>query len=140
MTGTKDDKGKPRWDLLPWAQLTAVVRVLTKGAEHYGAGNWQTVADARARYFAALMRHLTAWWAGELLDPDDGEPHLAHAVCCVLFLAWFDDLGASLKKAPHRCSTCVYNAPDLCPHDDDFVGKGERRGCSEFWKPAGGGS
>jgi hypothetical protein len=28
---------------------------------------------------------------GAKADPESGLPHLAHAVCCVLFLLWFDE-------------------------------------------------
>jgi len=88
--GEKRDDGKPRWDLLPWPEVGQVVGVLTFGAAKYADDNWQKVPDARRRYFAAAMRHLTAWWEGERIDPESGRHHLAHATCCVLFLLWFD--------------------------------------------------
>jgi hypothetical protein len=88
--GRKDDSEKDRWDLLPWEQVGLVVKVLTRGAKRYGEDNWQQVKSARRRYMAACVRHLIAWWRGEVLDPDDGLPHLAHAICCLLFLMWFD--------------------------------------------------
>lgn len=84
--GRKDDAGKLRYDLLPVAPLRAVVGVLTHGAARYGADNWRAVPDAPRRYYAAAMRHLEAWRAGDELDPDSGLPHLAHAACSVLFL------------------------------------------------------
>lgn len=87
----KHDHGKPMWDLLPFRAVADVVRVLTYGADKYGPDSWQTVDNARPRYFAATMRHLTAWWGGERIDPESGLPHLAHAVCSLLFLAWFDE-------------------------------------------------
>lgn len=85
-TGRKDDAKKARWNLVPWDALAAVVRVLGAGADRYGVDNWKLVPDHRTRYFAATMRHVTAWWGGELRDPDTGEHHLAHAICCCLFL------------------------------------------------------
>ena len=36
------------------------------------------------------MRHISAWLGNETNDPDSGLPHLAHAVCCLLYLIWFD--------------------------------------------------
>jgi ribosomal protein L32 len=27
-----------------------------------------------------------SWWGGEQRDPETGENHLAHAICCVAFL------------------------------------------------------
>ena len=88
--GRKDDVAKAPWDLLPIGPLRSVVDVLAFGARKYGVDNWQQVPDARRRYYAAALRHLTAWWEGEKTDPESGLPHLAHAACCVLFLGWFD--------------------------------------------------
>jgi hypothetical protein len=89
--GTKHDAGKPRWDLLPMAEVAQVVDALTYGANKYTDNGWQVVETPRERYFAAAMRHITAWWTGEKLDPESGKHHLAHAVCCLLFLMWHDD-------------------------------------------------
>lgn len=88
--GFKADGDKPRWDLLPWGPVEDVVEVLTFGAREYAPDNWQKVENPRRRYFAAAVRHIAAWWRGERLDPKSGKPHLAHAGCCLLFLAWFD--------------------------------------------------
>lgn len=92
--GRKDDEGKDRWDLLPWKEVGEVVAVLTFGAEHYGADNWQAVPAPRRRYVAAVMRHVVAWQTGERTDATTGRSHLAHAVACLLFLMWFDNNSA----------------------------------------------
>jgi hypothetical protein len=86
LAGAKADSGKPRYDLLPWAALARVVDVLTFGAKKYGDDNWRTVPNARARYLAAAFRHFVAYAKGETLDPESGLPHLAHAMCCLLFI------------------------------------------------------
>ena len=93
--GTKYDGEKPRWDLLPYKPVEAVVNVLTHGAQKYADDNWKQVPDARRRYFAAAQRHLTAWYEGEQTDPESGMNHLAHATCCALFLLWFDQNGGA---------------------------------------------
>lgn len=90
-TGRKDDCNKARWDLLPWKQIKNVVDVLTFGARKYADNNWQKVEKPRERYFAAFQRHISDWWGGEKNDPESGLPHLAHAVCCLIFLMWFDE-------------------------------------------------
>lgn len=86
MEGRKFDLEKDRWDLVQPLALQEYVRVLTHGAKKYAPGNWRKVPDARQRYFAALMRHVFAWWTGESTDPDSGLHHLAHAMCCLTFL------------------------------------------------------
>lgn len=76
---------KPRLELVPWAAVDEIAQVLTFGAAKYDANNW--CRGARwGRYFAALCRHIFAWWRGENRDPETGLSHLAHAGCCLLFL------------------------------------------------------
>ncbi len=86
----KDDQGKARWSLLPWASVAEVVGVLDFGAAKYAPHAWQGVPDAQGRYFDALVRHLTAWQQGERYDRESGKLHLAHVACNALFLIWFD--------------------------------------------------
>jgi len=87
MNGLKYDKDKLRYDLLPAVALEQIVSVLTFGAKKYAPENWRKVDDAHSRYFAAAQRHLWAWQKGELNDKETGESHLAHAACCLMFLA-----------------------------------------------------
>lgn len=76
---------KTRFDLIPYAAVGEIADVLAFGADRYGANNWCRGTDW-SRYFAALCRHVFAWWRGEDKDPDSGLSHLAHAGCCLLFL------------------------------------------------------
>lgn len=93
--GMKFDGGKLRWVLLPWKGLTSVVRVLEFGAKKYAVDNWKKVPDAENRYREALLRHVVAYATGEEVDPETGEPHLAHAAYCILFLLlWFSETRA----------------------------------------------
>ena len=91
--GEKHDTGKIRMSLLPMQPLTAVLEILEFGAVKYQADNWQHVENARTRYFDAAQRHILAWWQGEQTDSESGKHHLAHAVCCLMFLMWFDLVG-----------------------------------------------
>lgn len=94
--GKKDDgmdgRGpmKDPWHLLPFGPVADVVKVLAHGAQKYAPEGWRKVENPRARYFSAAMRHLLAWWGGERVDPESGLPHLAHAACCIFFLAEAD--------------------------------------------------
>lgn len=84
--GRKDDSSKLPFALVPWAAMEEVVAVLRFGADKYGADNWRKVPEARNRYVSAAFRHLVAFARGEKTDPESGRHHLAHAVCCALFL------------------------------------------------------
>ena len=88
--GVKYDSGKPRMDLLQLEVEKEIAKVLTFGAEKYSPNGWQSVPNAESRYFAALLRHLTAWQSGEDHDAESGLSHLAHAGCCLHFLIFFD--------------------------------------------------
>lgn len=84
--GRKFDDGKLRYDLVPTYALEAVVGVLTYGAKKYDDENWRKVEDYERRYYAAALRHIEKHRQGEYLDPESGKPHLAHAVCCLMFV------------------------------------------------------
>ena len=84
--GVKHDAGKLDYSLVPWDGLEDVVRVLMFGAKKYDRHNWRKVPDSTERYRAALLRHVIAYAQGEENDPETGLPHVAHAVCCSLFL------------------------------------------------------
>ena len=90
INGVKYDKDKPQWSLLPFKALTEVVEVLTYGAKKYAPDNWKKVPDAKQRYIDASFRHFTAYIGGEKLDSETGKSHLAHALCCMLFLLAFE--------------------------------------------------
>lgn len=81
----KDDAGKVRLDLLPFAALEDVARVLEYGAEKYAPQGWRHLEGGHERYVRAALRHLHAHAGGEMFDPESGLPHLAHAACSLLF-------------------------------------------------------
>jgi len=85
-TGRKFDNGKLEYGLLPPFALEETVKVLTFGAQKYERDNWKKVPDSKRRYFDALQRHLWQWKRGEQLDQESGINHLAHAMCCLMFL------------------------------------------------------
>jgi len=88
--GVKYDSGKLQWTLLPFRAINEVLEVLSFGAKKYAADNWKIVPEARTRYVDAAFRHLSDWHLKERLDKETGKSHLAHAICCLLFLLWFE--------------------------------------------------
>ena len=85
MEGRKFDKDKLRWELLPLYPIEETIKVLGYGAIKYDDHNWKFVDNLYDRYYAALMRHVTAWRKGESKDIETDLHHLAHAMCCILF-------------------------------------------------------
>jgi hypothetical protein len=86
VSGIKFDLGKAEYGLIPPHALDELAVVLTLGAQKYKRENWRFVADAERRYFDALQRHVWAWKRGEVYDSETGRHHLAHAMCCLVFL------------------------------------------------------
>lgn len=91
--GRKFDGGKLEYDLLPPTALENVVQVLMFGAEKYEIDNWRRVPNAKRRYWNAAQRHMWAYKNGEQTDPETGVHHLAHAVCCLMFINDLDNTG-----------------------------------------------
>jgi hypothetical protein len=88
--GRKLDAGKPRFDLIPTAALHGLASCLAYGAAKYSDDNWSQVPGAPRRYYAALLRHVEAWRAGEQRDAESGLHHLDHALACLVFLRALD--------------------------------------------------
>lgn len=102
MEGKKFDEGKVRMDLIPPELLFAVGRTLTYGADKYGDRNWEK-GMRWSRVFAAMMRHMWAWWGGKgpttksflfgELDDETSYSHLWHASACISFLIAYEERG-----------------------------------------------
>lgn len=84
MAGIKHDRGKPRVDLVPPRAILEVAKVLTDGVEEYGEHNWRQ-GIAYSRLYAAIQRHLLAFWKSEDVD-GSGHRALAHACTDIMML------------------------------------------------------
>lgn len=74
-------------------RLEQVAEVFAYGAKKYARDNWRTFAwddSARDEYFGAICRHVLADARGEKIDPESGQPHLAHAACGCLIWRWHE--------------------------------------------------
>lgn len=108
--GYKKDKGKLRWDLVPWDAMKGAVGVFTLGAEKYADRNWEE-GMRYGRVYASLMRHLTAFWECEDID-ESGYHHLDHVLANAMMLSsivkrdkykdWDDRPGHTLGKPPEE--------------------------------------
>lgn len=70
-TGGEKGTKLARYDLIPVAPLEEVAKVYGKGSEKYEDRNWERGYEWSKSY-AALCRHLAAFWDGE--DIDHGTP------------------------------------------------------------------
>lgn len=87
MEARKFDDQKNRLELLPPFALEEIAKGFTFGAKKYDAFNYVSGDGlAYSRIYGALLRHLSAWYRGEELDPESGLPHLTHAGCCLMML------------------------------------------------------
>jgi hypothetical protein len=83
--GIKADAEKTMLALLPFEALEEVGKVMTFGAKKYAAHNWRG-GFLYSRLISAGLRHFFSFIKGEDNDPETGLSHLAHAICCLLFL------------------------------------------------------
>ena len=93
LPGTKYDKQKIQYSLIPPHALQEVARNLTAGLQKYKErDNWKKVPGAKQRYLDALYRHLEAHRRGELYDEEstaENMLHLSAVVVNALFLMEF---------------------------------------------------
>lgn len=95
-SATGGDKGvKPaRFDLIPVGPLTQLAELYARGAEKYAEHNWRNGYEWSKSY-AALMRHATQFWNGEMNDAETGMPHMTsvifHAMALLEFTERFPD-------------------------------------------------
>jgi hypothetical protein len=91
VSSTGGEKGvkSARFDLIPVEALTRLAEHYGRGAQKYDDHQWRKGYEWSKSY-AALQRHLTAWWGGEDLDPEFGTSHLAavawHAFTLLTFI------------------------------------------------------
>lgn len=95
----KFDQDKVRLELLPPELMMEVGKILTFGAQKYADRNWE-LGMSWSRPYAALNRHMLAWWGGQDKDPETGESHLAHAGCCIAFLIAYEQRNKGTDDRP----------------------------------------
>lgn len=83
------------YDQIPIEMLTELAKVFDFGASKYSRDNWKLGTDWHEFYGSAL-RHIFAWWDGENLDQESGLNHLAHAICNLTFLIYYQQHGVGI--------------------------------------------
>jgi len=74
-TGGQKAGNDERYDLIPAEALRLLAKHYGIGSKKYSADNWRKGYDWRLS-FAALNRHLWAFWSGEDTDEETGTPHI----------------------------------------------------------------
>lgn len=85
--------------LVPGDALLAISEHLDRGAQKYAERNWE-LGYAWSLSFAAMQRHLWAWWQGEDNDPEFGWSHLRAVGFHALVLLAFELRGAGTDDRP----------------------------------------
>lgn len=95
-----------RFDLIPTGPLTELAEHFGRTAQKYPPDNWRAGFEW-SKCYAALLRHVTQFWAGEDLDEELGSPHLAavawHAMILLEFMRTrpeFDDRPKTYQLPP----------------------------------------
>ena len=87
-TNPKDAVGikKTPFSVLPTPVLVEAALGMAEGALKYGRHNYRAIGVRTSVYYDATMRHLTAYWEGEDIDPESGLSHLAKAISSLMVL------------------------------------------------------
>jgi hypothetical protein len=106
VSSTGGEKGTKlaRYDLIPVHPLEELAKHFGRGALKYDDNQWRKGYEWSKSY-AALQRHLTAFWDGEDIDAETGSPHLAavawHAFALIQFAKDFPEFD---DRYPHATS------------------------------------
>ena len=99
----KFDFGKPRYSLIPPEALDGLARLFTKGADKYGARNWEKGLDW-SRVYDAMQRHASSWFAGQDYDAEDGQHHLLSVIWCAMVLYSYQARQCGTDDRPVDCA------------------------------------
>jgi len=101
-TGGQKGMKVAAYDLIPWDALEEVAKVYGWGATKYSDRNWERGFKWGLSY-AAMIRHMAAFWRGEDYDPESGLRHVAHAVWHGLLLLAFAMRGIGTDSRGVKC-------------------------------------
>lgn len=77
---------KVPFSTLPAGPAAETALAMLEGALKYGRHNYRAVGVRTSVYYDAALRHLTAFWEGQNIDPESGLPHVVKAIACLFVL------------------------------------------------------
>jgi hypothetical protein len=77
---------KVPFSTVPAPVIAEIGLAMLEGSRKYRRHNYRAIGVRASVYVDACMRHLTAWWEGESIDPDSGLSHLVKAMACLVVL------------------------------------------------------
>jgi len=96
---------KVPFSTVPTPVVAEIGLAMLEGGRKYGRHNYRKIGVRASVYYDAFMRHITAWWEGENIDPDSGLNHLTKAMACLVVLKdainvnnWVDDRPPKVKE------------------------------------------
>ena len=103
-TNPKDRAANHRLDLslFPTTALAYGALAMTEGDSKYGGYNYRVGGVLASVYVAALFRHVSKWYNGELADPKTKVPHLASAIACLAVLVDAIEVGVLKDDRPPK--------------------------------------
>ena len=103
-TNPKDRAANHRLDLslFPTTALAYGALAMTEGDAKYGGYNYRVGGVLASVYVAALFRHVSKWYNGELADPKTRVPHLASAIACLAVLIDAIEVGVLKDDRPPK--------------------------------------
>ena len=103
VSATGGEKGTKvfRYDLVPGWPLRMLAKLYGVGARKYSERNWEKGYEW-SKSFAALNRHLWAWWGGEDRDPETDIPHITCVAWHAFALSEFSVTHPEFDDRPRR--------------------------------------
>jgi hypothetical protein len=117
-TNPKDVLGTNKIPLHLWPESATAMGCLglLAGTLKYGRANWREAGIRSSIYIDAAKRHINAWFEGEEFDPDDGTPHLSHALACLAIIVDAQATGTMVDDRQYRGEGYRTLIDGLTPH------------------------
>lgn len=73
---------------------------MMEGALKYGRHNYRAIGVRTSVYIDAALRHISAFWEGQDIDPDSGISHITKAMACLIVLRDSQMIGNEIDDRP----------------------------------------